>query len=131
MKYLQDFLKYLEFEKRYSQHTVVAYANDLDQFFRYLEVLVGDFHFKDIQYSDIRSWVSTMMESGMSARTVNRKITSVKTFYKYLLREGVVEASPVADITLPKVRKKLPVFVQEDQLNTLLDGGFFQKNFEG
>jgi len=126
-----DFLKYLLFEKRYSNHTVVAYQTDLDQFNQYMGELIGDFQFKDITRQQIRSWVVALMSEGVSPRSVNRKLATLKSFYKYLLREQIVESNPALLVTVPKVRKKLPTFVQEEQLNQLLDLGMFQSDFEG
>jgi integrase/recombinase XerC len=131
MSLQNDFLKYLQFEKRYSDHTIVAYKTDLGQFVHYMNDLVGDFEFKEVTYKQVRQWVVSLMEKGDSARSVNRKISTLKSFYKYLMRQMVVEENPVALVTLPKVGKKLPVFMQENQMNFLLDHGLFPDDFEG
>lgn len=131
MSLQEDFLKYLQFEKRYSDHTLVAYKTDLDQFMVYLSELIGDFQFKDVTRQQIRGWVVGLMEQGITPRSVNRKLATLKSFYKYLMREQLVENDPARLVTIPKVRKKLPAFVQEDQLNQLLDLGFFANDFEG
>ncbi len=127
----ENFLKYLLFEKRYSNHTMVAYKTDLDQFNHYMGELIGDFHIKDITRQQIRSWVVALMNDGIAPRSINRKLATLKSFYKYLLREQIVENNPALLVTIPKVRKKLPTFVQEEQLNQLLDLGMFQSDFEG
>lgn len=131
MSFQDDFLKYLQFEKRYSNHTIVAYQNDLDQFIQYMNESVGAFQFNDVTRHEIRGWVVHLMSEGVSSRSVNRKLATLKSFYKYLMREGIAEANPAQMVTVPKVRKKLPVFVQEEQMNQLLDLGFFSDDFEG
>jgi integrase/recombinase XerC len=131
MSLSDDFLKYLQYEKRYSKHTLVAYRTDLDQFIHFMNKMNGDFDVKGVTKKHIRSWIVELMESGVSARSVNRKITTLKSFYKYLLREGVLEVNPVQLVITPKVAKKLPFFVPEDDLNKLLDIGMFSSDFEG
>jgi integrase/recombinase XerC len=127
----EKFIKYLQNEKRYSNHTLVAYHTDLDQFILFMNESVGDFEFEEVDSKQIRSWVVSLMEKGISARSVNRKVTTLKSFYKFLMREGIVIANPVQLVITPKVRKKLPAFVQQDNLDQLLDYGFFIDDFEG
>lgn len=127
----EEFIKYLQFEKRYSAHTLVAYKTDLGQFILFMSESVGAFEFKDITSKQIRAWIVTLMDEGVSARSVNRKISTVKSFYKYLMRQGITETNPADLVTKPKVGKKLPTFVQEKNLDQLLDVGFFPSDFEG
>lgn len=124
-------MKYLRFEKRCSDHTVVAYKKDLDQFEEFLFKTVGDFNVLEVGSRDVRSWVVSLMEKGMSPKTVTRKITSLKSFYKYLLRQQLIDATPMLSVTSPKVPKKLPHFVDEASLHRLLDNGYFRNDFEG
>lgn len=131
MDYRESFFNYLKFEKRSSSHTVVAYTIDLDQFVQFCTEVVGEFNVKTINAKVIRSWVVHLMENDLSARSVNRKITAVKSFFKFLQREQIVENNPANNLTLPKVRKKLPVFVEEKNLNHLLDDGLFPHDFVG
>lgn len=126
-----DFLKYLQYEKRYSEHTVVAYRTDLGQFILFMNESVGDFDVREINLKHIRKWVVTLMAGGVSARSVNRKITTLKSFFKYKMRQGEIDSNPAQLVTLPKVGKKLPTFVQEKNLNQLLDLGLFAHDFEG
>ena len=125
------FLSYLKYEKRYSPHTITAYENDLDQFVLFGKKLVEDFCVEEVDYHLIRQWIVSLMDNGISAKSVNRKISTLKTFYKFLLREGVIENSPTDRVAIPKMGKKLPVFVQEKEMNRLLDGRFFTEDFEG
>lgn len=131
MSYRESFLKYLKFEKRCSNHTVVAYGKDLDQFEEFVFKTVGDFDVLKVDTKMIRSWVVELMDSGNTSKTVNRKITSLKSFYRYLLRQELIEVSPVDTVITPKVPKKLPIFVDENSLHHLLDDGYFQRDFEG
>lgn len=131
MSYQESFVNYLKYEKRYSSHTVVAYNNDLDQFVLYCTEMVGDFNVIRIDSKLVRSWIVHLMEQNLSARSVNRKVTTIKSFFKYLMKEQVVEINPVLNLTLPKVRKKLPNFVEETNLHHLLDDGYFSNDFVG
>jgi integrase/recombinase XerC len=127
----ESFLKYLKFEKRCSKNTVVAYEKDLDQFEEFVFSTVGDFDVKTVDTKLIRSWVVYQMSQGLTAKTVTRKVTSLKAFYKYLLRQEIIPASPVDGVITPRVPKKLPIFVDENSLHHLLDDGYFSKDFEG
>ncbi len=131
MSYQESFLKYLKFEKRCSDHTIVAYKNDLDQFEEFLFKTVGDFNILKIDSRAIRQWIVSLMESGDVPKTVGRKVTALKSFYKYLMRQELIELSPAGMVITPKVPKKLPYFVDENSLHVLLDNGYFQKDFEG
>jgi len=127
----EDFIKYLQFEKRYSEHTLVAYHTDLVQFIHHMNKSDGDFDFKKVTSKQVRSWIISMMEEGISARSINRKIATLKSFYKFLMRQEIIEMSPVQLVTIPKVGKKLPSFVQKENLDQLLDLDFFRHDFEG
>ena len=128
---LELFLNYLKYEKRYSIHTITAYENDLDQFVLFGKTLVEDFCVEEVDYHLIRQWIIFLMNNHISARSVNRKISTLKTFYKFLMREGAIEKNPTDKVVIPKTGKKLPVFVQEKEMNQLLDGRFFTEDFEG
>ena len=128
---LELFLSYLKYEKRYSTHTLTAYENDLGQFVLFGKKLAEDFHVEEADYPLIREWVVSLMNNGTLARSVNRKLSTLKTFYKFLMREGVIVKNPTEHMTMPKMAKKLPEFVQEKEINQLLDGSFFTDDFEG
>lgn len=131
MSYQESFINYLTFEKRCSSHTVVAYKNDLDQFVQFCTQMVGEFNVKKTDAKLVRNWIVQLMENELSARSVNRKITTVKSFFKYLAKEQIIENNPATHLSLPKIRKKLPNFVEEKNLNHLLDNGFFNNDFKG
>jgi integrase/recombinase XerC len=130
MRY-ERFLDYITFEKRYSPNTVMSYTTDLEQFFTYLEenYQVGDI--RSVTHPMIRSWMVQLLESGVSARSVNRKITTLKSYYRFLLRERIVEDDPMGKITSPKTAKRLPVFVDYAGMERLFDKVDFGDGFEG
>lgn len=131
MSYQESFADYLRYEKRFSSHTVVAYNNDLDQFELFCTEMVGDFNVKEVDSKLVRNWVVHLMEQKMSPRTVARKVTTLKSFFKYLMKEQVVDVNPALHLPLPKIRKKLPNFVEENNLHHLLDDGYFTNDFAG
>ena len=116
-----DFFQYLQYEKRYSLHTLLAYKNDINQFYSFLSC---DYKLDDIQNANhhiIRSWIVSLMEKQISGRSVNRKIAALKSYYKFLLKGGVLSENPMAKILSPKTSKKLPVFVEKTKMDLLLD----------
>ncbi|NIG57084.1 tyrosine-type recombinase/integrase [Chitinophaga sp. Cy-1792] len=115
----ERFLSYLELEKRYSGHTCTAYRNDLTQFFDYITANYGRTSIADISHVMIRAWLATLMENAMTAKSVNRKISSLKSFYKYNLRLGLVKQSPMIKVTAPKINKRLPGFIDEKGMRAL------------
>lgn len=131
MMNLEIFLNFLKYEKRYSAHTITAYENDLHQFILFGTNLVGDFSLEQVDYHLIRQWIISLMNEGSVSRTVNRKISTLKSFYRFLHREGLIATNPTDHVIMPKMAKKLPEFVQEKEINFLLDGQFFGTDFEG
>lgn len=128
---MELFFDYLRFERRYSPHTVLSYQTDLRQF---AEFLLQTYELADLNQADhtlIRSWVVELMQKQQDPRTVNRKIATLRSYYKYLLRTGGIQKNPMLRITSPKVAKKLPDFVAEDSLNGLLNSFEFPDTFAG
>jgi integrase/recombinase XerC len=124
------FFQYLQFEKRISAHTLTAYKSDLLQFQTYLQTeysLSNDFN---VSHTLIRSWIVSLMEQGLNPRSVNRKITTLKTFYKFLMREGLQDKNPMLKIQSPKTAKRLPVFVEEENINHFFDDQEPSSDFE-
>jgi len=130
MRHFGDFLQYIQFIRHYSPHTIRSYRKDLEQFFKYCSA-DADTEETIIDHHLIRGWIVSLMESGHSARTANRKISALKTYFRYLLKEGIINANPVARVLTPKLDKKLPVFVNEKQMETLLDDISFGDDFTG
>jgi len=127
----ERFIAYIQFEKRYSPHTVIAYRNDLKQFFDYLRDQYQIDDIRIVDHSMIRSWLVQMMEKKITARSVNRKLTTLKTFYRFLIREGILEENPMRKIISPKTAKRLPVFVEKEKMDFLLDRVEFTEGFAG
>ena len=129
--YKDLFLKYLQFEKRFSVNTIKSYENDLKQFADFIEI---SFNKNEIHLADeklVRAWVVSLMEKDFSALSINRKISTLKTFFKFLLREGHIKSHPMDKVISPKKSKKLPSFVEEKQINNLLDDYSFGDDFAG
>ena len=127
----QRFLAYLSYEKRYSPHTVTAYRTDLDQFAQYLQDTYATDDLAGVTHPMVRSWLAQLVASGVSPKSVGRKLTTLKSFYRFLMREGVVAANPVRRVQSPRVPKRLPGFVDRDGMLRLLDEGVFAEGYEG
>ena len=119
---LESFLKFLEFEKRSSIHTITSYGEDLRQLQAFLASAFEITDFTDVQHSHLRNWVIELMEDGISANSINRKIASVKSFYKFLKSREYLSTNPASRLKPLKTEKRLPAFVQENDLMQLLDG---------
>ena len=119
---LDDFLKYLQAEKRYSPNTLKAYHDDISQFYAYLSDESNiEPDIKLFRHQNIRAWVAELMQSGVSARTVNRKLSSLSSFFKYLMRKGLLKTSPMVRVIAPKQAKRLSVFLEESKLNSYMN----------
>ena len=118
---LQKFLKYIRYEKNYSSHTVLSYKNDLSHFESYLKAEVGGVDYANVDTDIIRNYVVVLMEQGVSARSVGRKLSALRTLFRFLIKEKVVAASPAEMVTKPKDGKTLPDFVKEAEMDILLD----------
>lgn len=130
MSCIQPFLDYLSLQKRYSIHTVRSYKTDLAQYLCYLEETCQSTPEKATNKM-IRSWLVSEIEKGNSARSVNRKISTLKSFYKFVTKENLVKKNPTLVLRTSKVPKKIPSFLSQDEINNLLDSYSFQDNFEG
>ena len=129
--FIQHFLDYLKFEKRYSRHTITSYQNDLVSFFDFLQMQFGETSLPDIKSAFVRSWLAGLKENGMEAKSINRKISSLKSFFKHQLRQQHITVSPMATIISPKVSKRLPQFVDKADMDTLFDHVQFPDNWSG
>lgn len=128
---VNSFLKYISFEKRYSQHTVNSYQNDLAQFEHYCLEKFQISDLVDATQLMIRSWILTLMDDGITPKTVNRKLASLRSFYKFLLKREAIKKDPTARIKSLKVAKELPGFANENEFSDFLNRIEFKKNFEG
>jgi integrase/recombinase XerC len=130
MDHVEEFIRYLKFEKRYSVHTQKAYEADIIQFKDYIAT---EYEASVDQASDvvIRSWVISRIENSSSKRSLNRKLSSLRQFYKYLLREGVVDQNPMLRILSMKIDKTVPSFISETEMRFLLEKLEYSNDYEG
>jgi len=129
---VDSFLKYLQFEKRYSPKTVLSYSTDLNQFQKFISEIFQDHKPETADYGVIRSWIIQLVEQKLDAVSVNRKIACLRSFYKFLLNREVIEKNPMTKIKVLKTKKKLPHFIQEKEMVSLLDNNTdFENDHEG
>lgn len=128
---VETFLKYLSSEKRYSTHTVDSYRKDLSQFSQFISSDFEIENLEEVSHPQIRSWIVVLMDSGMAAKSVNRKIASLKSYYKFLLSREYIQTNPTGRIKPLKVEKDLPSFVKEEEIIDLLDRLEFTDDFFG
>lgn len=128
--FIERFIRYLQFEKRFSPNTVTAYKKDLYQFSEFINSIEPDM--LSISHQQVRTWIVNLMDSGMEPKSINRKISSLRSFYKFLQREGLINASPMLQVKAPKIPKRLPVIITEQKMDSLLDSeNVFSDDFEG
>ncbi|HTF02657.1 MAG TPA: tyrosine-type recombinase/integrase [Bacteroidia bacterium] len=125
---LDDFLNYLAHEKRYSPHTLTAYRTDLIEFRDYIAVQYQLDSLTDPNFQIIRSWIAALMDGETTPRSINRKISSLRTFFRFHLREGRIKANPMLKVQSPKMSKRLPVFVDEKHMDTLHSAGMIEES---
>ena len=129
--YIQTFLNYLKFQKRYSQHTIISYENDLKDFFDFIEIKYGDLSLAEISATLIRTWLAGLKQNKMASKSINRKISTLKSFFKYQLRKETISVSPMATIVSLKVSRRLPSFIEEKEIDTLFHHVEFPDTWEG
>lgn len=118
---LEPFLQYLQFEKRYSAHTVLAYQTDLTYFFDFIQTDFDGVPLKSLGHAHIRSWLADLKEKGQSARTLNRKLSALRAFFRYMVKTGALEHTPMGKIVAPKTEKRLPSFIPEKDIQKLFE----------
>jgi integrase/recombinase XerC len=128
---LQSFIDFLKFEKRYSQHTIRAYADDLQQFISFLDTVFGEKEITQASAPAIRSWLADLKEKKIGSRSIKRKISSLKSFFKWLVRTGKLEKTPMNGIISPKSGKRLPVYVAEKDMELLTRHVEFPDDWQG
>jgi integrase/recombinase XerC len=126
---INSFLHYIRFEKRFSPNTVLAYQHDLEQFFAYADQVYGITDPAEVQHGVIRSWMVQLMEDEISPRSINRKLTSLKTYFKFLLRKQEIAHNPMLKVQAPKTSKRLPVFVDQQKMELLFNSVDFGEGF--
>jgi len=126
-----SFLNYLQFEKRASAHSLLAYQSDLRQFEDFLQTQFQQFTVQTADHFAIRAWIVQLVESGMHPASVNRKMACLRSYYKYLRRQNIIQQDPMTKIRSVKTPKRLPVFVRQEDMIRLLDQHRFEDNLEG
>ncbi len=128
---IKAFVDYLKFEKRYSEHTVRSYNDDLVSFFQFIEKQYGEISMEEITSSFIRFWLASLKSNSIGSRSINRKISVLKSFFKFQLRTSKLESTPMSNIISPKVNKRLPVFVEQKDIVTLFSHVEFPDTWNG
>ena len=126
-----SFLKYLQYEKRFSPHTVLAYKKDLEQFLNFLEEIYGLTSIPEVRHSHIRSWMVDLMSKEVGPRSIRRKLSSLKAYFRFLLKREAIKHDPMLKVVAPKMGKRLPVVVDAKQLGILFEDIVFPKGFSG
>ena len=126
-----SFLDYLLYERNYSEGTVKYYRSDILELQDFGKEMLGDLTPSDIDAELVREWIASLMDRGCASSTINRKLSSIRAYYKFLLRRGEVAVDPLRKITGPKKKKPLPVFLREGEMDKLLDDTDFGEGFEG
>lgn len=119
--YVETFLAYLKHEKRYSDHTVTSYRNDLEQFYRYLKQAFDIENISEASHLYIRSWMAQLSDDQIGPRSINRKVSALRSYCKFLLKRGLLEKDPTIKIQTPKSPKRLPVYVEQQDIGKLFD----------
>ena len=128
---VQIFLDYLKFQKRYSRHTIISYQNDLKDFFGFIETNYGNLALTEISTTLIRTWLANLKQDKIASKSINRKISTLKSFFKYQLRKETISVTPMTTIVSLKVSKRLPSFIEEKDMDTLFQHVEFPDTWEG
>jgi len=132
--HIESYLKYLKFEKRYSSHTIRAYTDDLHQFESFIQSLPVDSNLQvltGVDHTLVRKWIIFLYNNNISPRSINRKISSLKKFYNFLIQNQIIESNPFDKVIIPKVSKKLPEFIKQEEITNLFDYIDFPEDFKG
>lgn len=127
---LSNFVQYLRIEKRFSEHTLLAYEKDIEQFIDFSELKITD-EFKEVNSSLVRSWIVTLIENSIENKSVNRKLSALRTFFKWLKKEDIIIVNPMIKVRGPKNSKRLPSFAKESELRIEKIEGLFTNGLEG
>lgn len=129
--WIRSFIDYLKFERNYSNKTLRCYEDDLKAFEKFFKELDSTLKWDTLDADVVRNWMVSMMDAGSAATSVNRRLSSLRSFFRFLLKRGMVGFDPVRGVQGPKKKKPLPVFVCESDMDRLLDGNCFADSFEG
>ena len=128
---IQPFLDYIKFEKRFSRHTIVSYETDLVAFFDYLQRTYDGVPLEQLTHIYVRSWLAFLKDNDMTAKSINRKISTLRSFFKYQLKVGLIQQTPMTKINAPKNEKRLPKFVAKKDVETLFNHVEFSDDWKG
>jgi integrase/recombinase XerC len=128
---IQEFLNYLTFQKRYSKHTIISYQNDLTGFFDFVITQYNSLSLPEISPSVVRTWLATLKEDKTASKTINRKISTLKSFFKYQLKMSRIEISPMSSVSSLKISRRLPSFIEQHDTNELFNHVEFPDTFKG
>jgi integrase/recombinase XerC len=128
---IQPFVDYLKFERRYSQHTIISYQTDLVSFFDYVIIQYGDVPLAQLSHIYIRSWLASLKDEELSSKSINRKISTLKSFFKFQIKAGLLQQSPMTKIVAPKNEKRLPNYVEDKDIKTLFNHVEFPDTWQG
>ena len=128
---IQHFLDFIKFQKRYSGHTIISYQHDLVSFFDFLQMQFGEMPLNEIKSTFIRSWLAQLKQDGLESKSITRKISALKSFFKFQLRQQQISVSPMATILSPRLKKRLPQYVEKGDIQTLFTQVEFPDNWEG
>lgn len=127
MRYKDSFIEYLRFEKRFSLHTILSYKNDLNQYFVFAQNAGIEEEIPDSK--NIRMWIVSLMEKGFTARTIHRKLSALRSYSRYLMQQGYIISNPLDKVLKPKLKKRLPEFIDQENINVFLNNFDFGKGF--
>jgi integrase/recombinase XerC len=130
-QWLSDFLQFLRFEKRYSQHTLIAYQKDLETFYSFVAATFDIADATLISHFHIRSWLASLKDDKQAARTINRKLSSLNSFYRHLLKQQLVTNNPVRQLHAQKLPERLPVYLKEKETDHMLEELQYDEGFKG
>ena len=128
---IKAFLDYLRLERNYSEKTIVSYRTDLQEFEEFFKKVDAELDFARVDADVVRNWMVSLMDDGRAATSVNRKLSSLRSFYRFLLKRKVVSVDPMLKVVGPKKKKPLPSFVREKDMDRLLDELLYDESFEG
>lgn len=127
---INEFLQYIQYEKNYSSHTVLSYHTDILQFCEFNNINPLQFNPLDVKPQTIQQWVLSLMSAEISPRTLSRKISTLKSLWRFLLKRGYCTQNPTLKIVLPKTNKPIPAFFKENEMSSVLDDTFMPDDFE-